>query len=139
MSKHYLRLQTIRKIEQELFDYKQTKNIIQEIEEQLALPARAVNETGIYGKGLVSNPTFRGASEMADYALLQNMRKWIQAIDQALEELPSDKKKWVEYRYFHRPRLTAEEAAFRAGVSFATAKRWRRELLSRIAELVGEW
>ena len=139
MVKHYLRPQTVRKIEQELFDYKQTLEVIRQIEEQMALPARALNETGTFGKGIVSNPTFRSMTEMADYALLQSMRRWVKAIETTLDELPADRRKWVELRYFHRPRLTAEEAAFRAGTSHATAKRWRRELLSRIAELVGEW
>lgn len=76
---------------------------------------------------------------MAELALLQSMRRWVRAIELALEELPADRRRWVELRYFHRPRLTLDEAAFRAGISLATAKRWRRELLSRIAELVGEW
>lgn len=139
MVKHYLRPQTIRKIEQELYDYKQTLAAIREIEEQLALPARPENETGTFGKGVYSDPTFRGASEMAELALLQSMRRWVRAIELALEELPADRRRWVELRYFHRPRLTLDEAAFRAGISLATAKRWRREFLSRIAELVGEW
>jgi len=139
MVKHYLRPQTVRKIEQELFDYKQTLEVIRQIEEQMALPARTLNETGTFGKGIVSNPTFRSMTEMADYALLQSMRRWVKAIETALEELPAERRKWAELRYFHRPRLTAEEAAFRAGVSHSGAKKWRREFLSRIAELVGEW
>ncbi len=137
---HYLRPATVRMIEQELLDYRETLRTIEELEQSIAMPGASRDENAdIRAQGGHSDPTMRGVAVMADHRLLQEMRRKAGAITTALDEADLERRRWAEYRYFHRPRLSAEEAADRSGVSLRGSTKWKQELLSRIADLLGEW
>lgn len=136
---HYLRPATVQALEAELRDYHQTLRSIREIEEGVALPSAVGDEASDRRSNLPSDPVPSRATRMAEYRLLQHMRRITAAIGEVVGELPEDRKKWVYLRYWKRPRLSAEQAAMHANISRRQANTWRRELLSRLADILGEW
>lgn len=141
---HHLRQATVIKLEAELADYHRTVKAIAEIEESIAMPAAAVNAAEGLGEvirpgGTVSDPTMNRATAMAEYTLLQRMREVTRAIAELIAELPKDKKHWLYRRYWKHPRDSVDEAALAVNVDRRTTARWRREVLSRLADKLGEW
>jgi hypothetical protein len=132
---HNLRPVTVHRLEAELSDYETTRRAIEALEEALAAP----------------DPTFTRATVVAEYRLLTEMQRTVQAIDQILGrpasvataavkgELPDDMVRWVRLRYQALPSLSAEEAATKAGVSWRQAQRWKWQVLTRLADLLGAW
>jgi hypothetical protein len=76
---------------------------------------------------------------MSQDVLLDEMRRTQKAVKTVYDELPPERQKWMELRYWNKPKLKASEVALRVGITYRQSARWRKLMLVRLAELMGRW
>jgi len=128
-------------IEAELRDYHQTKKDLIEAKEDIALSAPALDNVG----GNTGAQTYRVGrpTEAKTIAILTNkrikrMEQVIRAIEVVIGELPEEKMKLVQLKYWQRPRrLTDAGIAMELNVSRRTVYYWTDEICTAIAIELG--
>lgn len=132
-----IRKGTFQHIENELYDYFETRKAIIRIRSDLLHASPSHDVTGIRGN-LPGDPTGRTASLIASHKQLNEMEKVVEAIDAVVERLPDDKKKMIQLRYWARPQtLTWDGIALELNTGRATVFRWRDEIIEAIAIKLG--
>lgn len=126
-------------IEAELRDYHQTKKDLLEAKEDIALESPAYDDnTGGTHTNRVSKPTESKTIAILTNKRIKRMEQVIRAIDMVIGELPPEKVKLVELKYWQRPRrLTDAGIAMDLGVSRRTVYYWTEEICTAIAIELG--
>lgn len=121
-------------IENELYDYHETRKAIIRLKNDLLYSSPSHDNNGGGRSNLPSDPTGRTASLMASDKRITEMERIILAIDAVMERLPKEKKDLVTLVYWTRPQLlTWAGIALQLNCNRATAIRWRNEVVRAIA------
>jgi RinA family phage transcriptional activator len=129
---------TFQHIENELFDYHETRKEIIRIRNELLYASPSHENTGGGRSSLPSDPTGRTASLMASHRQLVKMEEMIDAIQVVFDRLPKEKQQLITLRYWTRPQTrTWEGIAQELHTSRITAYRWRDEVIQAIAYRLG--
>lgn len=127
---------TVKWLEEELAFYHDTKQELQELEEDI-IHGRRHDETGIRAPGY-SDPTAERAIALVEHRRIQHLRSVVRAIERVLQNLTPEQMKYVELRYWSRGKnLSTDDIAGMLHVSPRTLYRWREEILQQLAVLMG--
>lgn len=137
-----LRRATIAYLEAELRDIKRTEHLLREWEADLceggmgiAYDERGATRTGRSGH---SDPTAARATRMAQFRLLQQMRKVVDAVRELLALLPAEQRLAFQRLYWERNQYgTIPSVAKAQHVDASTLRRWRALWLGLLAEWMG--
>lgn len=134
-----LRRGTFQHVEAELYAYHETKGEITRIKNDILYGTSPLDENVGGGRSNIpSDPTGRAGTLLASYRLLQHMVKVIDAIEEVYNQLPEEKKKLIELKYWTKSQeLSWEGIAMQLHVSRNTAINWRNEIVKTIAEHLG--
>ncbi|CAH8772246.1 hypothetical protein [Paenibacillus dendritiformis] len=135
-----IRKATFQHVEAELRDYDLTRREIIRMKNELLYGAGLSDDDNVGGgrSNLPGDPTGRTATLMVTHRKIEQMQRVVDAIEYVIGQLPDDKKKLVQLKYWTRPQtLTWEGIALRLGVSARHAMRWRDEIISAITEKIG--
>lgn len=134
-----LRRGTFQHVEAELYAYHETKREITRIKNDILYGTSTLDENVGGGRSNIpSDPTGRAGTLLASYRLLQHMVKVVDAIEEVYNQLPEDKKKLIELKYWTKSQeLSWEGIAMQLHVSRNTAINWRNEIVKTIAEHLG--
>lgn len=125
-------------IEAELRDYHRIKRELDSAEKDIifATPKRDANSHIKSTK--IPKPTETAAMKIQRDKRIKHMRRVIYAIEVVVEELPEEKKRLVELKYWQRgKRLTDTGVARMIPCGVASVYRWNYEILSNIAKELG--
>jgi RinA family phage transcriptional activator len=128
-------------VEAELRDYHQTRKDLVEAKEDIALSGPVLNNLGIV-VGAKTNQVGR-PTEAKTIAILTNkrikrMEQVIRAIEVVTGELPEEKTKLVQLKYWQRPRrLTDAGIAMELNIGRRTVYYWAEEICMAIAVELG--
>lgn len=125
--------------EQEIRGYHQTLKEIEIRREEILHPYRETDTNVGGGKSnLPGDPTGRIGTALTADLKLHNLERIIESIDYIWQDLPDEKKQFIKLYYWTRPqRYTLEGVAIKLSISDRTAKRWRTEILERVADKIG--
>jgi RinA family phage transcriptional activator len=132
-----------RHVEAELYAYPYRKREIRQLREELLNPFDERPEDTMIVKGKNSvrspgDPTGRTAIMLASHAKLLHLERVCAAIERVYGRLPEPKQEFVKVKYWTSPqRLTTVGICEKLGISDRTYSRWRRQLVSEIAEILG--
>ena len=126
-------------VESELYHYHETKREIEQIKMDILHGTAAPDENVGGGRSnLPGSPTENKAIAMVANRQVVQLENIIYAIDYVVSQLPSDKRKLVELKYWTRPQmLTWDGIALNLCVSRKTAFRWREEIVTAIGHHIG--
>lgn len=130
---------TFQHVEAELYAYHETKREITRIKNDILYGTSPLDENVGGGRSNIpSDPTGRAGTLLASYRLLQHMVKVIDAIEEVYNQLPEEKKKLIQLKYWTKyQELSWEGIAMQLHVSRNTAINWRNEIVKTIAENLG--
>lgn len=124
-------------LEDSLFHYFEMLNEIKRIRTDIIFGSKSKE----YSMGRSSFPadfTATRAIELVSNARLERLQRLTETIQSVIDRLQPEKKELVKLIYWDRPRLlTWEGAAQRLHITKRTAYRWRREIISAIADRGG--
>ena len=124
-------------IEAELRDYYDTLHELEELKEDIAQEVPIIDDTGAK-TNKISRPTEVKTMAILTNKRIRRMEQVIKAIDMVIGELPEEKVKLVELKYWQRPRrLTDAGIAMELGVSRRTVYYWAEEICNAIAVELG--
>ena len=126
-------------VEQEIRGYHATLKEIEWRREEIMNPHKETDtNTGGGKSNLPGDPTGRIGTALTADLKLQNLERVIGGIDYIWQDLSDEKKQFVKLYYWTRPqRYTLEGVAIKLSISYPTAKRWRTEIVERIADQIG--
>lgn len=133
-----LRKGTFRHIEDELYHYHDTKREIEEIRNDIIHSSPPYYDDLPRWSNTKSDPTGRlGAALLTDRRLIQ-LERIVSAIEQVYNNLPPEKQKLVDLKYWTKPQLrTWEGISQKLNISRRQALRWRDRILYEIAKRLG--
>jgi RinA family phage transcriptional activator len=127
---------TFQHIEQELYSYHSTKKEIEQLKNDIIHSTPKPFEGS--RSNSVSSPVEAKVSRLLTSKRIEFLQDVVQAIDEVFSELPDDKKRLVEMKYWKRPQLlTWEGIAMECNISRVTAFRWRDEIITAIGDKLG--
>lgn len=106
-------------------------------EKDIIHAAPLVDTNGGGRSNLPSRPTENIAFRLIDNARINHLVHYIRMIERAYLELDEEKRGFVERLYWSDPNIRLNRVAHEFNVSLATANRWRRAFLIRVATLTG--
>ncbi len=126
-------------VESELYHYHETKREIEQLKSDILHGTRPTDENVGGGRSnLPGSPTENKAIAMVANRQIMQLENIIQAIDDVVNQLPSDKRKLVELKYWTRPQmLTWDGIALNLCVSRRTVERWRADIVNQIGFMIG--
>lgn len=124
-------------VESELHHFQETIREIQRLREQILHGTPAEEQVG--GRSnLPSSPTEQKGIALASNRKLESMQQIVRTIEYVVSQLPDEKKKLVQLKYWTKPQtLTWRGIAINLNISTRQAMRWRYEIVVSIAELIG--
>lgn len=128
-----------RHVEEEIEDYHATLKEIQLRREELLYPHQET-DTNIGGgrSNLPGDPTGRKGTALLADLRLKSLEQVTEGIDRVWQDLPDEKKTFIKLFYWTRPKkYTLEGVAIKLSISYPTAKRWRNEIIEKVAERIG--
>jgi RinA family phage transcriptional activator len=125
-----------RYIESELFHFHETKL---EIENLRAEIMKKSGEEMVGGRSnLPGDPTGETAIALLTDRRLERMEKIVYIIETVIQQLPDDRRRLLEIRYWKKPQLlTWDGIALKMDRDRTTLIRWRNEIVNLIAEYMG--
>jgi RinA family phage transcriptional activator len=126
-------------IEEEIEDYHLTLKQIQIRREELLHPHQDM-DTNIGGgrSNLPGDPTGQKGTALTEDVRLRNLEQVTNGIEQVWQDLTDEKKLFVKLFYWTRPKkYTLEGVAMKLSISYPTAKRWRNEIVQKVAKRIG--
>lgn len=126
-------------IEAELRDYHQTKIDLIEAKEDIMLEGPLLSEVNTGSETYkISRPTEDKTLRLVTNKRIKRMEQIIRAIESVINELPEDKYRLIELRYWSRPRrLTDSGIAMEINIGIATYYRWSDGIILAIANELG--
>lgn len=126
-----------RYIEAELYDYHQTKRLLEELKldiiEEGPQPDLLVLSMD---KMRISNPTLTKTTRLLTNKRITKMSETVTAIRKVYSRLPGEKQRLVELKYWDG-KYSNQGVAEEANISIATFYRWRREVVVGVAIELG--
>jgi RinA family phage transcriptional activator len=124
-------------IEAELKDYNDTLRQIGIEKNELILAGSVMDDSGVRGTD-TSNPTQQKAFKLLTNKRIKRMEETCRAIERIINDLPEEKYRLVELRYWTRPReLTDNGIAMQLNIGIATYYRWSDDIIKAIAVEMG--
>lgn len=134
-----LRRGSFKHVESELFHYHETMRDIHLLRESI-LHQTAITDENVGGgkSNLPGDPTGTRAIALLTNRKLDSMTRIVHAIEYVVERLPEEKRRLLELRYWTKPQtLTWPGISMKLNISSRQAHRWREEIVTAIAELLG--
>lgn len=132
-----LKRATYRHIEAEIFAYKDTLKAIEELRRDIILAGKQ-EELAVSGGGYVGSIVERRATRLADSILLKEMERITRAITDVYRDLPADRQRMMEFKYWGEGRnLRSPAIADALHIDESTLRRWRNGIVYAIAEKLG--
>lgn len=130
---------TIKHIESEIYSYWDSMREVKAIRAALIARNPFLDENVGGGRSnLPGDPTGSAAAALVSHARLQELERITGAIRAVYDQLPPEKKRLVELRYWTKPQTrTWEGIAQELNVGRRTAFRWRDEIIHAIAGRLG--
>ncbi|ENH96712.1 transcriptional activator [Gracilibacillus halophilus YIM-C55.5] len=134
---------TFKKVESEWFNYYQTLQEVQMLEEAILHPFDEDPDDPTIVKGLNSvrqpgDPTQRSATRLTTHKQLNYLREVTSAIETVYNESSDEYKRLIHLRYWQRgKKLTWESIALKMNISERQARRWRNEIVQSTIEILG--
>lgn len=127
-----------RHVESLLYRYPQIKKEISRLRESLLYPYQDDENVGGGKSNIPGDPTSSTAIKLAEHAKLVHLERVRDAIEQVYNVLPEPKQELIRVKYWTSPqRLTTIGICDEIGISESTFRRWRKQTLQDIAELLG--
>lgn len=126
-------------VESELYHYYETKREIAQLREAILYGSPTLDDNVGGGKSnLPGDPTQQKAIALISSRQIEELEKIIKAIDFVVNNLPSEKRKLVELKYWTKPQMLSWDGiALNLCCSRRTAERWRAEIVNQIGHLIG--
>lgn len=133
-----LRKGTFKHIESELYYYHDTKREIEEIRNDIIHSSSPYYDDLSGRSNTKSDPTGRLATVLTTDRKLKQLERIVTSIEQVYNDLPPEKQKLIDLKYWTKPQLlTWEGIAQQLNISRRQAFRWRDEIVCSIADLIG--
>jgi RinA family phage transcriptional activator len=138
MNEVKIRKGTFQHVESELYAYHDTIREIVRIKNDILHASASHENTGGGRSNLPGDPTGRTATLMVTHRKIEQMERVVEAIEFVVNQLPEEKRKMIQLRYWTRPQtLTWEGIAREIPAHRATVLRWRDEIVMAIANRIG--
>lgn len=126
-------------IEAELFDYRQTRQAIEElrldiIEEGHRLDLLFFDSAPLTNK--ITNPTLNKTIQLLTNKRINKMVETVMAIERVYHRAPAEKQRLIQLKYWDG-RYSNHGVAEKLNVSLATYYRWRRDIVLAVAIEMG--
>lgn len=133
---------TFKKTEAEWFNYYKTVKEIKLLEEAIMYPFEEEPDDPAVVKGAnsvrdVGSPTEITALRLTRHKQLNYLREIASAIESVYNELPKEKKRLVQVRYWSNRNLTWDGIADEMNYGRRTVIRWRNAIISTTIEVLG--
>lgn len=134
-----LKTGTFKHIESELYCYWETLQEVKRIRlEILEASPRPDDNLGGSRGNIISDPTGRAVTTLLMHRRLEQLERIVNAIRSVYEELPPEKQKLIQLRYWTKPQTrTWAGIAQKLHLSERQARRWRDDIVYMIAERLG--
>lgn len=128
-----------RHVEAELYAYPFRKKEIARLREEILHPHKPEDEQNIKSMGnKIGDPTAKKAIALAGHAKLLHLERVADAIEEVYNRLPEPKQELIRVKYWTSPqRLTTVGICDELGISERTFRRWRVQIITDIAEILG--
>lgn len=127
-------------IESEIFRYHETKKEVNRLRQEIMYGKPFDENIGGGRSNLPGDPTGNIATAVVTNRKLQNMERFVHAIETVYEQSTDEHKRLIRLKYWTKPQTrTWEGIAQELNVGRMTAFRWRKEIVYAIAELLGLW
>jgi RinA family phage transcriptional activator len=138
-NKFKLKNGSFKHVESELYAYHDTKREIEMLRNDILYGTAPPDENVGGGRSsLPGRPTENKAIALVTNRQIVQLEAIIRAIDEVVGQLPSDKRKLVELKYWTRPQmLTWDGIAMNLCISRRTAERWRADIVNQIGVTIG--
>lgn len=134
-----LRHSTMLHIDDEIEGLAETKKLIEHLKLNIILGSGASD--GNVGGGrsnIPGRPTERKGLAITADIRIEQLERLVDAIEYVVGGLPPEKRRFVELRYFARPRIyNTDGIALQLHIAPRTAQRWRREIVTAVALMIG--
>lgn len=143
MSIDTLQKNAFRHVEAELFAYPYRKKEIARLREEILAPfdENPDDPTIVKGKNSVrmpGDPTGKKAVTLASHAKLVHLERVTDAIEEVYNRLPDEKRELIQLKYWTQPQtLTTIGICEKLGISERTYRRWRKQFVLEVAEILG--
>lgn len=128
-----------RHVEAELYAYPYRKKEIARLREEILHPYKPEDEQNIknmYNK--IGDPTAKKAIALVSHARLHYLERVVDAIEEVYNRLPEPKQELIRVKYWTQPqRITTVGICEEIGISERTYRRWRMQVITEIAEILG--
>lgn len=131
---------TFKHIESELYSYKDTKQEINRLRDEIMNPHDDFPDENIGSNGSPEpgRPTERMATRLLTHKTLRNLEEIIEAIDYAYELVSEDHRKVIRAKYWNKSeRLNWDGVALNVDMHKNTAMKLRKEFVLLIADKIG--
>ena len=128
-----------RHVEYELRSYWETRNEIKRIRDEIISMNPYEDDGNVGGSrgNLPGDPTGRKATALLMNRRLEYLERVAGAIRVVYDQLPAEKKRMVQLRYWANPPWQWNEIAEELEIGRTTAWRWNQEIVTAIAERLG--
>src|SRR5699024_2231866 len=136
-----LQRSTFKYLEDTTYEYHDTLKQIEEIEQEIIHGAKEEHEVqaGRTNVRTISDDTAERATALTTDRRLQRLKEKSRAVEKAYSGLIDEKKELIELYYWQSPyRTNITGVAQDLNIAPATAYRWRREYINRLAVYLGE-
>jgi RinA family phage transcriptional activator len=132
-------LTIVRQVDEQLWTFKQYKKELRELRDDVMFGSPVYENIGGGRSSFHSDSTALKATTMVSNRRIRYLELWINAIESVLEELPEEKIKLMNIRYFNNGRNCPswEATADFLHVDRSTAIAWRNAICKTIAARVG--
>jgi RinA family phage transcriptional activator len=134
-----IRRDVFRHVEAELYAYPYRRKEIDRLREEILYPWKPEDEQNVKNMGnKIGDPTAKKAIALTSHAKLVYLEQVVSAIEEVYNRLPEPKREFVRLKYWTHPqRLTTVGICQELGISDRTYSRWRSQIVSDIAEILG--
>ncbi len=124
-------------IEAELRDYHQTKQDLLELREDLLSESPAPPD-GMPKGNATSDSTYQRTVKLMTNRRIRYLQRLLEGLDAVLSELPPDKMKYIELKYWTKPQLLTDAGiAAQIPCDRTTLWRWNNEICTAIGVQLG--
>lgn len=137
-----LRKVTFKQVEAELYSYRETKKLINNLRQQIIYGKKEEDENDMSGKNSVQTigrPTEQIATALVQDKQLRNAEEIVSAIDEVYEKASDDHKRLIRKKYWSNQHLNWTDISIQLSMHRNTAMKMRREIVYAIAKRTGKW
>ena len=131
---------TFQHVESELYAYHETRREIVRLKNEILYGSGGGGDENVGGgrSNIPGDPTGQTAVLLTSHKRLEHLTNIADSIESVVDQLPAEKKRLVELKYWTRPQtLTWVGIAKTLPVHRATAIRWRDEIIQAIGTKAG--